>query len=121
MKTIAQKLEMAKIVGKPLAFPEINDFSELFGNLEDKQNYEFADKSVISNWLLFRDHHSEYRQPSETMLAYVRDNMLPVDYDSIYFTVTDRGDGTTLICAQYNQILGSRWLAFVDTDTVPNA
>jgi hypothetical protein len=104
---------------KTVAFPEVSKFSDLFGNIEPKQNREFADKAVISNWLLYSDHHSEYRAPTEKTLEYVRNNMLPVDYDSIYFRVIDRGDNETLIVAQYNQIIGSRWLAFIKTDSVP--
>ena len=119
MKTKQQKIDNAELVGKTLAFPDMTDFSELFGNQEPKQNYEFAEKSVISNWLLFSDHHSEYRQPTDKTLQYVRANMLPVDYDSIYFEVINREDGTSLVTAKYNQILGSRWLAFVDTETIP--
>ena len=105
---------------KELAFPNISKFSDLFGSTEDRQDYEFADKSVISNWIHHSPkHRSEYRKPSDMVLKFVRDHMLPVDYDSIYFQAVNRGDNQTLITAQYNQIIGSRWLAIVETDTMP--
>jgi len=44
--------------------------------------------------------------------------MLPVDYDSIYFTINARDDVTALVTAQYNQIIGSRWLALIDANSI---
>ena len=40
--------------------------------------------------------------------------MLNVDGDTIGFELLERSDGTALVTAYYNQILGSRWLAVVD-------
>ena len=105
---------------KKLAFPKVETFAELFGNIEPKQDRDFADKSVISNWLHYSPKFkSEYREPLPMTLKYVRENMLPVDYDSIYFQLVDRGDNETLVTAQYNQILGNRWLAMIQTDSIP--
>ena len=109
-------------MNKEIAFPNIRRFSDLFGEIEPKKDRPFADKAVISNWLHYsKPYRSEYREPRPIVLEYIRGNMLPVDYDSIYFEVIDRGDNETLIVAKYNQIIGSRWLAIVDTDSVKAA
>ena len=101
-------------LAKQLAFPEISQFSELFGDIEEKQDRAFAEKAVISNWLRYSpSHKSEYREPKLIVLDYIRTNMLPIDYDSIYFEAIDR-DNKWLIIAKYNQIIGSRWLALVE-------
>jgi len=53
--------------------------------------------------------------PSEELLQLLRSVMLPVEYDEIHFSCTDRSDGV-LVCAKYNSIIGSRWLALLGPD-----
>ena len=106
---------------RPVAFPAIESFSELFPELTlEKQEHPFQG-SAVTNWIQIRD-RGAYRHKRavlpQWLIDWCQENMLPVNYDSIYFTVTIRDDGA-LICAQYNQIIGSRWLALVDADTVP--
>lgn len=44
------------------------------------------------------------------MIAYLRANMIDIDYDTISFKIIVRGDGTGLVVAYHNAILGDRWL-----------
>jgi hypothetical protein len=48
----------------------------------------------------------------------VLDSMLTISGDTIGFQLIERTDGTALVTAYYNQILGSRWLAIVDPNTL---
>lgn len=64
-------------------------------------------------------HPSAHVRPSPDLVTFLRANMIDVDYDSIYFRAIHRGDGTTLVIAQYNQIIGSRWLALLQTSDLP--
>jgi len=73
-------------LAKTLAFPAINSFSELF-DADSKPNAELAE------WL---------KANMLTELSY-------------YFEGIRRSDGI-LIIAQYNSIIGSRWLALLPTD-----
>ena len=60
-----------------------------------------------------------YAKPTPEVIAWIRANMLQIDYDSLYFQAIMREGGQTLIVCQYNAILGSRWLALVDSETIP--
>ena len=105
---------------KPIAFPDAT-FTKLFPALtENSIARPHPPRATISNWLHLRDFPvtSCRVELADWLVDWIRDNMLPVDYDTIYFTATNRGDGWTLISAQYNQIIGSRWLALVRTVSV---
>lgn len=47
------------------------------------------------------------------------DNMLLVDQYVINIGISERDDGTALVFANYNMISGSRWLAIIDSSTIP--
>ncbi len=39
----------------------------------------------------------------------------------MYFIFTDREEQGTLVSCAYNEIIGDRWLALIDTDSIPHA
>lgn len=120
MKTTAEKLELCKIVGKPIAFPEHDKFTDLFYVLDGEHNRAVAPGSKVRTWMRKTGRSgfgTLYVQPCEKLIRYLNDqNVVGLE---MYFEAVDRGDNETLITAQYDQIIGSRWLAIVATDTVP--
>lgn len=57
--------------------------------------------------------------PTEELRDFCIANMLRVDYDSIYFEIITRDDGTADVYAKHNQIIGSRLAATIDASTLP--
>ena len=112
--------ELAELV-RPVAFPEIRTFAELFPVLTDeKQSHPFC-KSEVSNWIHISGvygYDSTRAVLPQWLIDWIQNNMLAVDHDSIYFNVIVRDDQHALVTAQYNQIIGSRWLALIDANSV---
>lgn len=108
---------------KELAFPQKTRLAELFSAVHTGEPFpdkcQFPGKRkpgiVIQGWCSVRG-----KPPSlavdcmPDVEAWIYQNMLQIDYDKIYFTITVRDNGTALVCAQYNQIIGDRWLALID-------
>jgi hypothetical protein len=67
---------------------------------------------------------TEYRgfavKPRPELATFIRERMLQILNDSVYFVCTFRDDGTVLISAQYNSIIGSRWLTITTADDIPS-
>jgi len=131
MKNAQDKIELAKIVGKDLGFPSATKFSDLFsvleGETESKQvQYQDRDGNTRINgtrtwiWGNINDkHRSFYVQPTDGVMRYITDS--DVVGGSKYFQITDRGDNVSLVTVVWDQIIASRWLAFIDTDSIPRA
>lgn len=106
---------------RSVAFPDIRTFAELFPVLTDERQAHKWEKSEVSNWIQIKDrdgYRHAYAVLPQWLIDWVQANMLPVDYDSIYFTINARDDVTALVTAQYNQIIGSRWLALIDANSI---
>lgn len=112
---------------KPIHFPAATTLSDLFESFEIRPAAESSKTVFIGDdWLL--DHGGSIRgvggfrcfhaTPKQEIVEWVKSNMLRVEYDTIYFEITIRSDGTALICAKYNQIIGDRYLAVIDADYV---
>lgn len=56
---------------------------------------------------------------ADCVLSRVRESMLPIENDTIYFEVVEHNNGWALVVANYNVIIGSHYLGYVRTDTVP--
>lgn len=51
----------------------------------------------------------------EGVLTKIRENMLPVDNDSLYFEIVEwESSGLALVIVKHNQIIGQRYIALVD-------
>lgn len=61
---------------------------------------------------------SMWVRPTLALWLKLHETMIKVDYDAIYFHIVIRTDGA-LVLAQYNQIIGSRWIALIDPATIP--
>jgi len=121
--------------------PAVNSFHDLFEvAVQDKSNapepvvWSFRDsmtgesgKVEIGPYLQFQHciegepyRNSLWVRASPIVIDTIKQHMLPLLRDSITFKVCVYADGTALVVAQNNLILGSRWLAYVDASTVPD-
>jgi hypothetical protein len=69
-------------------------------------------------------------EATPALVAFLRENMILVNYDTIFFKVSVYADGTSRVWASYGQIIGSRFLCeltpeetqlFTDSEEVDNA
>jgi hypothetical protein len=58
-------------------------------------------------------------RPTQRVMDCIAAEMLVIDDDRIYFEIIDRGNGTALVVAKYNKIIGSRWLALIPSSEIP--
>ncbi len=58
-------------------------------------------------------------KPRKAVIYAIGESMIMSDGYTFHFEVVARGDGTALVLAKYDQIIGSRWLAIVHAETVP--
>lgn len=58
-------------------------------------------------------------EPTQAVVDFIKVAMLPTAHDTIGFEIVFRDDGTALVLARNNQIIASRWLAYIDAATVP--
>lgn len=135
MTTRQQREEWAQIAGgKTLGFPDLIKFDEIFA--EEYPDKESAPETLVldgnyhtgtSPWCRIstrdgdggRDTVSRYLRPRDEILQYVKANNLG-GWRS-YFEVIDRGDNVSLVTFHWDQIIGGRWVAFIDTDSIPEA
>lgn len=62
---------------------------------------------------------SLYALPNERTFSAVCNNTIPLDRDSIYFSIIIREDGTAWVYYQHNLIIGSGLVAIIDASTIP--
>lgn len=128
----------------PLAFPNVKRFAELFDQVEVVPLHKTTLRPLTlrrPDWRAFgkktsrrtplvdvpigpycgihgRDGFAHiYVHPAPAVAAFLEENWMG---DSTgCFRVTVRDDGTALVTAEYDRIIGSHWLALVDASTVP--
>jgi hypothetical protein len=106
---------------RPVAFPDIRTFAELFPIMTTERQAHPWDSAEVSNWIQVRSpdgYAHGYAVLPQWLIDWIQENMLAVPHDSIYFQVIVRDDVSALVTAQYNQIIGSRWLALIDANSV---
>jgi len=81
--------------------------------------------SQISSYLQIMNRKCQYSfevfevMPTDKLIDFVKENMLAIDYDSIYFEIICYENNTAMLIAKYNQIIGSRWIAMIDINSIP--
>ena len=131
---------------RKLEFPNVENFAELFPEYKLWQSSELSHKSlltlpswdakpgqrnpptfVVGSYLHFSNSSGQaYRNSLEIVkvadcvLDYVRNGMLHVSNDTTHFCVNIWADNRALVTISYGQIIGSRWLAIIDANTIPN-
>lgn len=115
-------------LAKPVEMPGALSFTDLFPAMLNKSKSWPVDPSRtdsmrIGNMLSLRHRTRPYAfgrvTISDAVLETVQRCMLNVENDRTHFEAIDHGNGFALIVISYGSILGSRWLAYVKTDTVP--
>ena len=128
----AKERKYTESEGRKVLFPEADTFKDIFEQVDSgkkivaviKSDYEKGSQMSVSNWVSSSRvghgvDHSFYATPKKSVIEAIEENMIIVSYDEIYFEIVDRGGGSALVLAKYNQIIGSRYLAFIDPKTIP--
>ncbi len=105
--------------GKPLAFPEVTRFSELFEEWRwwiHGRSLRFEENRGVSDYCLalrtdFED--SFHVKAKDDVVEWIVAHMILPEYDSWFFEITQRKDGI-LVLVKNNAIIASRWLALLD-------
>ena len=115
-----------QILAQPLLQPHVDRFSDVFWQASfDKDNK--PEPRVIQS--LENTRVGPYCQalgvngPSwvscaDWVLSRLAETLVVPDESGLFFELVPRGDWT-LVVAKYNQIIGSRWLAMIKTDSIP--
>ena len=74
----------------------------------------------IGGFCSVRGGQSLWVRPRPEIIDYIREHMVFSEGERISFEIVDRG-GTALVVARNSQIIGSRWLAFIESATIPQA
>lgn len=104
-------------------FPAIKSFSELFSDVSyTKENAPRVTQPGINSYFQVSKvekgySHSFWAKPSERLVDWIVFNMM--SSCGVHFEIIIHDDGLALIIAEYEQIIGGRWLAMVDASTVP--
>jgi len=112
--------------GKPIYFPEYDSFDQFF---EAAAPWVHNQKGVHHSPGQWGDYLARSRsgqtslsvKPTAEVLAKIQERMIPIDYDRKYYEIVDHPDtGCSLVIAKYNQILGSHYLGYIKTETIPH-
>jgi len=113
---------------KSYLLPDAVTFDELFTVIGEPQRWPFTptikDTMKISSWIRFRDaahgHPVEQVKPSPEVFNALRANMLDLgSRDEVSFEIIVHDNGWALVIVEHSQIIGSRWIAYIDAATLP--
>lgn len=126
---------MNELNGRKIAFPDAKSFHDLF---DDVRPYKYPSPTLltlrawdganfrVSGYLSVND--DRYRSFNVRAKPYVLEwimddaNMLHTSRDTVHFEIVVWGgdhEGEALVILQYNQIIGSHYLAVIKADTIP--
>ena len=130
MKSRAERIANAELCNHTLTFPDITTFDGLFAEVyPDKEsapgNHATEDgyHTGLSSWV----RRSQQGDHIPSLYARLKPEVLKqwhaglVVPGTLYLEIIDRGDNESLVISQYDQIIGSRWMAFIETDSIPKA
>lgn len=125
------KASGAKLYQAP-AFPQIDNFGDLFhvcsATKDEAKKPEprkilldngKPSKMTVGSFIMMRDGNSFYAAPKDCILSEVKRSMIIIDYDELFFEIIDHENGWSLVVVSYNQIIGTRWLAYIKTKSIP--
>jgi hypothetical protein len=120
-------------VDRPIAFPTLHDFRDFFPEMGAAPQTHYREHMPddgsswgIGSYVWIYDSRKGRRTNNQAqrlpafVIDYIKNNMIRVPYDQIYFEVVVWGDGRALVLARYKQILGQRYLAIIDAATIPD-
>jgi len=132
----------------PLLFPDVTDINKLFDRIVPAAASKPDDATRPAAYYLVDGgelpHSAAQRKPGDVpfgpycyrhtleqgYLSYdvhptlelatcLQRRMIWVAYDAIHFKIVDHKDNMSLVVASYSQILGTHWLSYVRTDSIP--
>lgn len=120
------KASGASLYHAPL-LPEVENWKDLF---EDQREWAFNGTNFptmkgphtiqqFGSYCNRRDGKSLTVKARQEILAALEKRMIYISNDRNYFEIVDHESGWSLICCKYGQIIGSVWLAYVRTDSIP--
>jgi hypothetical protein len=135
-ETIRVALEGAKLMMKDVMFKDARSFTDIFkkgrviGLEDDARGRRYHSWPLVEggHCHLMRfcsvkmndgEHINLDVEPHDIVLANINKAMLMSKDYQIYFEIIVRADNTGLVIAKYDRILGDRWIAFIDADTIP--
>jgi hypothetical protein len=113
---------------KRVILPEARRFSDVFSSVMPRPAGESAldlkvfqsdeSKSTMAvKDTLYCGHHPFRIIPKRGLLNQL--DLMFIEWDSLYWELTQRMNGTTLVTLRYNKIIGNRYIAIVRTDSLP--
>ena len=117
-----------------LRLPDVTHFDELF--CDHRPEFEVGKKhwdpipvvsgakakvsNVIGEYCLVDNPHQSFHvRPTQQVIDSIRADCVVHDAGPLYFKIVRRGGGKALVVWNYNSILGGRWLAEIDENTIP--
>jgi len=115
-------------VGKHLIFP-VNRFDELFDDYRpwsQEDSFEpiqihkqYVESMYIGSYCMLRGGNALRVKPNQKLVRGIEESMIAIEYERTHFEIIDHDDGRSLVVCSHGQIIGSRWLARIDSKTVP--
>lgn len=120
MRTPEEKIELGKLVGHEIAFPHAETFDDLFSLTAPEAGDKVIGNLVLSPYCQRQSRQNGFKALSVRAHAPVEVYLAEKTIGGrMFFQLIDRGDNETLVTATYDQIIGSRWLGFIRTDSIP--
>jgi hypothetical protein len=117
-------------LAKKVAQPYVTIFSECFDDVRrwnhNGGNHQLVISKVgdltITPFCALHDkaraYHSLSVIPADWIYSRIREGMLDIE-DRVFFEVVDHKNGWALVLAQYDGIVGSLWLAYITSASIP--
>lgn len=135
-KAIAEGIHTAKLLMKNLIFPEAREFSDIFkgykvitdlATYKDRVFHQWKDNDGYCSLMAFCRVHGSTQgpdvhldvDPKDRVVFEIGKRMALHSNFRINFEVVVRPGGSALVVAKYDQILGDRWIAIIDSSTIP--
>ena len=115
------------VLWKDLANPHVETFAECFSLHTFNKDEAPAPRRIegIGSCGPWCSRHAQdgrysslYVSAADWVLSRCKE-LLVVPEDQLYFQIIDHTNGWSLVTLQYNTIIGSRWLAYIRTDSIP--
>ena len=127
--TTIDRLEIIKGLYKPVAQPHAETFQECFDaferyttdtKIEPRYLVDGKERMHVGPYCVWRDHYRSFAvRCADWVLSRIRERTILVDNDRMHFELVDHDNGYTLVVASHGQIIGSLYLAYIRTDSIP--
>lgn len=108
--------------------PHVTTFAEVFPSFRPYDSRETClqwivdgrDKMAVSSYCVIREPHQSLNVTlADWILSRIRESMLLIPNDRLFFEIVNHDNGWSLVVVSHGVIIGSRWLAYIKTDSLP--